>query len=102
MLKALGVDEAVYEGLAALSNDARAALVASAIERFETIDVETILGTGPERTQRLIAEARAGYLSAAGAAGGGTTSVSTRADGPLTARVRTTATRAMSAEGPSR
>jgi hypothetical protein len=76
--------------------------VASAIERFETIDVETILGTGPERTQRLIAEARAGYLSAAATARGGAPGVSTWAEGPLMARVRNVATRTMSAEGASR
>ena len=101
-LEALGVDAAVYECLAALSNTARAALVASAIEGFETIDVETILGTGPERTQHLIAEARAGYLSTAGYTRDGATSMSAWADGPLMARVRNVATRAMSAEASSR
>ena len=45
-------------GLAALSLDARAALVASAIERFDPIDVETILDAAPATARRLVAEAR--------------------------------------------
>jgi hypothetical protein len=36
--------------------------VASAIERFEPIDVETILGGRPATARRALAEARASYL----------------------------------------
>lgn len=62
VLATLGVDEAVYRGLAALSIEARAGLVASAIERFEPIDIETILGSAPSATRRVIADARGRYL----------------------------------------
>ena len=51
----------MYLGLAALSLDTRAALVASAIERFEPIDVETILDAGPAATRHAIAQAREKY-----------------------------------------
>lgn len=65
-LAELGVEEAVFHGLAALGTDARAALVASAIERFDPIDIETILGAGPAATRRVIAEARGRYLRSVG------------------------------------
>jgi hypothetical protein len=61
------VDDAVYRGLAALSLDARAALVASEVERFDPIDVETIIDAAPAATRHALAEARRRYLrSAAG------------------------------------
>ncbi|MGZ6213950.1 MAG: hypothetical protein ACXWMG_03265 [Candidatus Limnocylindria bacterium] len=63
-LATLGVDEAVYRGLAALSIDARAALVASAVERFDPIDVETILDAAPAAGRHAVAEARTRYLRA--------------------------------------
>jgi hypothetical protein len=66
-LAALGAGDAVYRGLAALSVDARAALVASAIERFDPIDVETILDAAPAATRHAVAEARYRYLQFAGA-----------------------------------
>ena len=94
-LASLGVEEPVYEGLAALSVEARAALVASAIERFEAIDVETILGANPSATRRLVAQARARYVAAAGdrpsdePGGGG---------GPLATRIQSVASRAMTSE----
>jgi hypothetical protein len=61
----LGVDDAVYRGLAALSLDARAAFVASAVERFDPIDVETIIDAAPAATRHNLAEARRRYLRAA-------------------------------------
>lgn len=61
-LAALGADDAVFQGLAALSLESRAALVASAIEHIGPIDIETILRTGPRTTRRIIAEAHNGYL----------------------------------------
>jgi len=91
----MGVAEAVHDGLSALSIDGRAALVASAIERFEAIDVETILGASPSATRRLVAQARAGYLTAVGSMPSEQTS---DAGGPLATRVRDVASRAMTAE----
>lgn len=61
-LAPLGADEIVYRGLAGLSIDARAALVASAIERFDPIDVETILDAAPAATRHAVARARDQYL----------------------------------------
>jgi len=64
-LAALGVGGATYRGLAALSVDARAALVASAIEQFDPIDVETILDATPAAARHAVAEARNRYLRSA-------------------------------------
>ena len=61
-LAALGADEVVYRGLAGLSIEARAALVASAIERFDPIDVETILDAAPAAARHAVARARDRYL----------------------------------------
>lgn len=65
-LAEIGVQEAVFRGLAALGTEGRAALVASAIERFDPIDIETILGAGAGATRRVIAEARGRYLRSVG------------------------------------
>jgi DNA-directed RNA polymerase specialized sigma24 family protein len=66
-LATLGVDEAAFRGLAALSVDARAALVASAIERFDEIDIETILDASPSAARHAVAEARERYVRYASA-----------------------------------
>lgn len=63
-LGGLGVDGAAFDGLAALDFDARVAFVASSIERFSPLDIETILRTGPAATHRAIERARRRYLSA--------------------------------------
>ncbi len=63
-LAGLGVGEEVFLGLAPLRVELRAALVASAIERFEAIDIETILGAGPAAARRKVARARRQYLQA--------------------------------------
>jgi len=94
-LASLRVEEPVYDGLAALSIEARAALVASAIERFEAIDVETILGASPAAARRLVAQARASYLAAVGKRPSGQAGDS---GGPLAARVQDVASRAMTGE----
>lgn len=60
----LGAGEEVFLGLAPLRVELRAALVASAIERFEAIDIETILGAGPAAARRKVAKARKQYLQA--------------------------------------
>jgi hypothetical protein len=102
-LAALGVDETAYRGLAALSADARAALVASAIERFDPIDVETILDAAPAATRHAVAEARKRYLRFA------TGDLADEADAPagqptgeLATRVRNVASRAFSTGGTPR
>jgi hypothetical protein len=61
-LATVGADETVYRGLAGLSIDGRAALVASAIERFDPIDVETILDAAPAAARHAVAQARERYL----------------------------------------
>ena len=63
-LHRLGVDETTFDALARLSPMDRAAVAATIIERFETIDVETILGTSSSRTRRLVARASRRYLAA--------------------------------------
>lgn len=100
-LAPLGVDEAVYRGLAALGIKARAALVASDIERFDPIDVETILDAAPAATRHIVAEARNRYLQSAN------DGASEEADGALdqpagelAGRVRGVAARAFSSEAP--
>jgi DNA-directed RNA polymerase specialized sigma24 family protein len=95
-LAALGVDEAIYDALAPLSLEARGALVASAVERFESIDTATILGASPAATRKVIARARERYFEAVQAhptAKAGT--VPPLPDGPLAKRVREVAGRAM-------
>jgi hypothetical protein len=96
-LATLGADEVVYRGLAGLSIDARAALVASAIERFDPIDVETILHAAPAATRHIVAEARKRYLRAAveGSAEEAKASLDGAA-GELSSRVQDVATRAFS------
>jgi hypothetical protein len=99
----LGVSEAVYRGLAALSIETRAALVASAIERFDPIDVETILDTAPAVTRHAVAEARRRFLRHATAILPG--EADARPDQPigeLAGRVQDVASRAISSGGPSR
>lgn len=97
-LAKLGVDATTYLGLSALSVEARAALVASAIERFETIDVEAILGAGPSPTRHAISAARAGYLAAIAASPDGQAAPSDRESGPLATRVGEVASRAMTSQ----
>ena len=92
-LAGLGVGGPAFDGLAALSPAERAALVASLIEGFEPIDVETILNLGPTATKRITARAREHYQLAATQAeppGIGT------ASGSLAHRVQQVAGRALS------
>ncbi len=97
VLAPLGVDEAVHRGLAALSIDARAALVASAIERFEPIDVETILDAAPAATRHTVAEARNRYLRyATGGSNPGADAALDQPTGDLASRVQGVAARAFS------
>ena len=97
-LAPLGVDEMVYRGLAGLSLDARAALVASTVERFDPIDVETIIDAAPAATRHALAEARRRYLrSAAGDdADAELEEPANEQTGELATRVRNVAMRAFS------
>jgi hypothetical protein len=95
-LAPLGVDEAAYRGLAALDLNARAALVASSIERFDPIDVETILDAAPAAARRIVAEARKRYLRFAGGAAGGGPAPMDEPMGELAGRVQKVAARAFS------
>jgi hypothetical protein len=96
-LAPLGVDESVYRGLAALSIDARAALVASDIERFDPIDVETILNAAPAATRRAVAEARDRYARfASSGASEGADEADDRQAGEIAGRVQSVAARAFS------
>lgn len=100
-LAPLGVDPVVYDGLALLTLEGRAALVASAIERFELMDTETILGASPSAARRVVALARTRYLQAVegrAEAPVGTTAGQAEgelAKGELAKRVREVAARAM-------
>lgn len=95
-LAELGVDGVVYDGLSALSLEGRAALVASAIERFEPIDTETILGASPSAARRVVALARTRYLQAVeGQAEAQAGMTAAQPEGELAKRVREVAARAM-------
>ena len=63
-LQRLGVDEATFNALARLSPVGRAAVAATIIERFEPMDVETILGTSAGNARRLVARANRRCLAA--------------------------------------
>lgn len=100
-LAPLGVGGAVYRGLASLDLNARAALVASSIERFDPIDVETILNEAPAATRRVVAEARKRYLRFAGDSANRDETPPEEPMGELASRVQGVATRAFSShEGP--
>lgn len=102
-LAVLGVDDAVYLGLASLSGDARAALVASDIERFEPIDVETILDVAPAAARHAVSEARNRYLRfATRGSVEETDAARDQPEGELAVRVQGVATRAFSTGDASR
>lgn len=67
-LRSLGVTDAAFDGLAGMDARERAAFVAAAVERFEPLDVETILRSDPGTTRRLVDRARSRYLLGAGTA----------------------------------
>jgi hypothetical protein len=92
----------VYRGLAGLSIEARAAIVASAIERFDPIDVETILDAAPAATRRVVAEARGRYLRHTARTAPDETDAQPDQPGELASRVQDVATRAISSGGPAR
>jgi hypothetical protein len=67
-LRALGVTDAAFDGMAGMDVRERGAFVAAIVERFEPLDVETILRSDPRTSRRLVDRARRHYLVAAGSA----------------------------------
>lgn len=61
-LGAIGVDEASYEALAALSLADRAALIAGEIEQLAPIDLELVLQGSPTAVRRRVSRARLHFL----------------------------------------
>jgi len=96
------VDDAAYRGLAALTLDARAALVASAIERFDVIDIETILDASPAAARRAVAEALDRYVRYAATPPADGDGPDDPPSGDLASRVRDVAARAFSPGDPAR
>lgn len=101
-LATIGVDAAAFRGLAALSINARAALVASSIEGFDAIDIETILEAAPAAARRLVAEARETFLRNAGPTPGDLDGLGKHLDGELAIRVQAVAARAFSSRQATR
>jgi DNA-directed RNA polymerase specialized sigma24 family protein len=93
-LRELGAADAVFDGLAAIPPRERAVLIATSIERFDPIDVETIVGLPSGSGRRLAARTRERYLAAVRApAPQGR--LGTLPGGELAARVAAAAERAM-------
>lgn len=63
-LAEIGADEGVVRALAPLRQRERAALVATAIERFDPLDVAVIVARSGARLDALLATARRRYLAA--------------------------------------
>ena len=83
VLADLGADAAVVAGLALLAPRERAALIVSAIERFDRRDVATIVGRDGSSLDRLLRRARQRYV-----AGYITVTPEAVVDGPVAARLR--------------
>ena len=99
VLASLGVGDRVYRGLAAMSMRARGALVASTVERFTSIDIETIMSASPGPSRRAVADARARYLRVVGEEPGAWPDSPGPPHGELAKRVQAVTGRAMSAGG---
>jgi len=95
-MQRLGASDRMIAALRALSTRERAALVASSIERFEAIDLETILGTSHSGVRRSIAVARRRYLAEVLRDPG---DLSPATDGRLARQVRAAAARALGTDG---
>jgi hypothetical protein len=96
VLRGLGAADPVYEGLAALPITPRAALVASTVERFDPIDMETILGLAAGSSLRMAARARQRYVAAV-SANAQLRELGAMPAGELGDRIRESAGRAMGA-----
>lgn len=90
-LAPLGAGASVLAGLAALGTLERAALIGSAVERFDDRDVATIVGRSGNRLDALLRRARQGFLDGSAAAPSGPSGLG----GPLTDLVQAAAARAM-------
>ncbi|HVM25930.1 MAG TPA: hypothetical protein VM253_11090 [Candidatus Limnocylindrales bacterium] len=90
-LEPLDVDDGVVAGLAALGLMARAAIIATSVERLDRRDVETIVGRSGAALDRLLADSRRRYLAGYAAA----MHPGAAANGPLTTRVRGLAARSL-------
>jgi hypothetical protein len=95
VLRRLGAADPVFDGLSALSIKPRAALVASTVERFDPIDVETILGMAAGSSLRTVARARERFVAAVTAAA--PAELGDQPVGELGDRIREVAGRAMGA-----
>jgi hypothetical protein len=101
-LASLGVDDSLFQALAAIPLRARAALIASTVERFAATDIETIMHAAPAASRRAVADARQRYLRAAGEEPGiRRVAPTSNPEGELAQRVQAVATRAMSTKGGS-
>lgn len=101
VLRGLGAADAVFDGLSGLRIKPRAALVASTVERFDPIDVETILDMAPGSSLRVVARARERFVATVSA----TVPPAELADlpgGELGDRIREVAGRAMGTPGNAR
>jgi hypothetical protein len=97
-LRALGVADPAFDGLAALRIAERAALVASTIERLDPLDVEHVLGLSTADVRRLLERSRRRYLAgtrAAMARESATLPADPNAPGDLARRVEAVAARTM-------
>jgi len=95
-MQQLGASERMITALAALSTRERAAIVAGSVERFEPIDLETILATTRSGVRRSIAGARRRYL---GEMLRGGISPDGAATGRLARQVHAAASRALGSDG---
>ena len=91
-LEDLGVDDAAFAGLSALTVRERAALVVTTVERLDRRDVATIIGLDGTRLERLVRRARRRAISACATVHG----ERPVGDGPLVTRVREIARRTIS------
>jgi hypothetical protein len=99
-LAELGADVVSFAGLASLGPADRVALVASSVEGFEGVDLETILQASPAATRRRVILARTRYLE--GVTGGAPVAPGSLADAPsgeIANRVRSIAERAVGRRG---
>ena len=86
----LGANEPVIAAMRGLDRHERAALIASTIERLDPRDVAVVVGRDGAALDRLVRGARARYVRAYPPAG-----PTEPPEGPIAARVRSLARRAM-------
>ena len=101
-LRNLGASPEVVAALRVLREHERAALAAATVERFEAIDVETILGRSPSGARRAVSAARQRFLEAVRRATRSqrTNAPADPADGLLARRIRETTIRALGSRAP--